>query len=187
MFCMDHQPAQPWSSRGGQCTSCSAQTPAQSRYWQYAPYPCLHCSDNVALEWQSLKSCSLAAVRIKLNKQADEASEEGKEPGGDIEQGMLGHIPHHPTPVSTLIFCRQTHLRLPIVGSLISAAHLPQGRCRTPRYVLFLPLDTTSLAGTTAATLPSGTAAGCVGPTGWAAAAGCADTVGCVEAGVRVG
>lgn len=42
-------------------------------------------------------------------------------------------------------YCKDgpTHLLAPTVGSLISAAHFPQGLCRTPRYVLFLPLDTT--------------------------------------------
>ena len=36
-----------------------------------------------------------------------------------------------------------THRRCPMLGSRISAAHLPHGRCRTPRYVLFFPLLTT--------------------------------------------
>ena len=41
-----------------------------------------------------------------------------------------------------------SHRRCPTFGSLISAAHLPQGLCLTPRYVLFAPLATTSAAGT---------------------------------------
>mmetsp|Transcript_5244 Transcript_5244/g.11489 ORF Transcript_5244/g.11489 Transcript_5244/m.11489 type:complete len:233 (-) Transcript_5244:565-1263(-) len=36
------------------------------------------------------------------------------------------------------------HLLAPTVGSRISAAHFPHGRCRTPLYVLFLPFETTS-------------------------------------------
>ena len=35
-----------------------------------------------------------------------------------------------------------------MVGSRISAAHLPHGRCRTPLYVLFLPLETTTAGAT---------------------------------------
>ena len=71
-------------------------------------------------------------------------------------------------------------LRLPIVGSLISAAHLPQGRCRTPRYVLFLPLDTTSFGGTAPGIRMSGTAAGCVGG---GVGAGCSAGAGCCAGG----
>jgi hypothetical protein len=41
----------------------------------------------------------------------------------------------------------RAHLLAPTVGSRISAAHLPQGRCRTPRYVLFLPFETTTWGG----------------------------------------
>ena len=47
------------------------------------------------------------------------------------------------------------HLLAPTVGSRISAAHLPHGRCLTPLYVLFLPFDTTTSGGT-----PSGTMGG---------------------------
>lgn len=45
------------------------------------------------------------------------------------------------------------HRLAPTVGSRISAAHLPQGRWRTPLYVLFLPLDTTTAGGTPEGTM----------------------------------
>ena len=43
---------------------------------------------------------------------------------------------------------RLTDLLCPILGSRISAAHFPQGRCRTPLYVLSLPLLTTRSSAT---------------------------------------
>ena len=54
---------------------------------------------------------------------------------------------------------RRPDLRWPMVGSLISAAHLPQGLCRTPRYVLFLPFETTTAGATPLGTIGSGVAA----------------------------
>ena len=47
---------------------------------------------------------------------------------------------------------RDTHRLCPTVGSRISAAHLPHGRCRTPRYVLSRPFATTWSSGTGATT-----------------------------------
>ena len=55
----------------------------------------------------------------------------------------------------------QPHLRWPIFGSRISAAHFPQGRCLTPLYVLSLPLLTTRSSATG---LPDGRMAGLTSP-----------------------
>jgi hypothetical protein len=56
------------------------------------------------------------------------------------------------------------HLLAPTVGSRISAAHLPQGRCLTPRYVLFFPLAMTWSGGTPVGIMGSGPAfCGCGG------------------------
>ena len=55
----------------------------------------------------------------------------------------------------------QAHLRWPMFGSRISAAHFPQGRCLTPLYVLSLPLLTTRSSATG---LPDGKIAGLTGP-----------------------
>ena len=47
-----------------------------------------------------------------------------------------------------LFWPEQTDLLCPMLGSRISAAHLPQGRCRTPLYVLSFPLLTTRSSAT---------------------------------------